>query len=157
MRNKELKIIKIRGITLIELLVALSIFVIVSAVAVVYLNPVGQFSKARNSQRELHLQGLMVAIRDNIAEGKGTFTCAAGAIPTSTKRMAIDAVNYDIASCIVPTYLTTLPFDPSTSSARYVSNTDYDTGYFILRNASSGAITLSAPAAELGKIISITR
>jgi len=154
MKERKIK----AGFTLIELTIALAIFVVIAGVAIVSLNPIGQFSKARNSQRELHLQALMGAIRQNAADsGTGIFTCAGGTIPTSTKRMAIGAANYDIAGCIVPTYLITLPFDPSTSSARYVSNTDYDTGYLILRNASTGAVTLSAPAAELGKIISITR
>ncbi len=146
------------GFTLIELLVALSIFVAISSVAIIAINPVGQFAKARNSQRELHLEALMNAVRQNIADSQtGSFTCAAGAIPTTTQKMAVGANNYDIADCLVPIYLTTLPFDPATSSAHYTSNADYDTGYSILRNASSGAVTLSAPAAELKKTISITR
>ena len=71
--------------------------------------------------------------------------------------MAPGVGNYDIAPCLVPTYLLALPFDPATSGAHYVSNSDYDTGYFIVQNSSTGQITLSAPAAELKKTISVTR
>ena len=146
------------GFTLIELTIAITIFVIVASVAIVSINPIGQLSKARNTERELHLQALMAAIKQNISDSAaGAFTCAAGSIPTTTKRMTVGANNYDIAGCLVPTYIQTLPFDPSTSSAHYASNTDYDTGYSIIQATSTGAITLSAPAAELNKIISITR
>ena len=140
------------GFSLIELMIAISIFVVIAGVAIVSLNPIGQFSKARNTQREFHLQALMAAIRQNIADSQtGGFTCTAGSIPTSTTRMAIGGGNYDIAGCLVPTYITTLPFDPSTSSAHYASNLDYDTGYTIVQATSTRAITLSAPAAELKK------
>ncbi len=146
------------GFTLIELMIALSIFVIIAGVAIVSINPVSQFSKARNSQRELHLEALMNAIRQNIADSAvGKFTCSAGGVPTTTKKMAIGAGNYDIAGCLVPIYLPTMPFDPSTSTAHYTANSNYDTGYTIAQATSTGAITISAPASELKKTISITR
>ncbi len=154
---------KRNGLTLIEILIALTILAIISGIAIVSLNPAGQFASARNSQRALHLSALMSAIRQNIADSAmGTFVCAAGSIPTTTTKMAVGAGNYDIASCLIPTYLGTLPFDPSTSTAHYDSNTDYDTGYTIVQATSTGAITLSAPATELKKAsstpnISITR
>lgn len=149
---------KVGGFTLIELTISLAIFVIIASVAIVAINPLGQISQARNTQRELHLEALMSAIRQNIADSPtGTFTCSAGSIPTSTKRMAVGAGNYDIAECLIPVYAKTLPFDPSTSTAHYISNTDYNTGYNIIQATSTGSITLSAPAAELKKTISITR
>lgn len=157
-KNRNGSDIGLRGFTIIELLIAIAILVIVARIVIVSINPIGQLSKARNTQRELHLQALMSAIRQNISESMtGTFACATGSIPTSTKRMTTGAGNYDIAGCLVPTYIMTLPFDPATSSAHYASNTDYDTGYTIVQATSTGAITLSAPAAELKKSISITR
>lgn len=144
--------------TLIEIVIVITLLAILTGVGIVAMNPAGQLAGSRNSRRTLDLQTIMNGIRANIAEQMGqTFSCGAGAIPTSTKRMAVGAGNYDIASCLVPAYLLSLPFDPSTSSARYASNTDYDTGYYVVQSSSTGQITLTAPAAELKRTISITR
>jgi len=147
-----------RGMTIMEIVIVIAILGILVAVGVVAMNPAGQLASSRNSKRALDLQTIMNGIRANIADQMGeAFSCGAGIIPTSTKRMAPGTGNYDIAPCLIPTYLLALPFDPSTSSAHYASNSDYDTGYFMVRNASTGQITLTAPAAELGKTILITR
>jgi prepilin-type N-terminal cleavage/methylation domain-containing protein len=146
------------GMTLIEILTAMAILVIVAAIGLISLNIPGQFARARNNQRSNHLNAILVGVRQNIADNRtGIFTCASGDIPTSTKRMAIGAGNYDIAPCLVPIYLQNLPFDPATTSARYNSVTDYDTGYYILKASSTGEITISALAAELGQSIFIKR
>lgn len=147
-----------KGFTLIELLITITIIVVSTVGFVVFLNPTSQLAQSRNSQRKLHLNALLNAIRQNIADNRGTFSCINGDIPiTSTKKMAIGLGNYDIAPCLSPTYLFSLPFDPATSTAHYLSNTDYDTGYSIIKSSSTGLITLSAPAAELNQNISVTR
>ena len=144
--------------TLIEILTAMAILVIVAAIGLISLNIPGQFARARNNQRSNHLNAILVGVRQNIADNRtGIFTCASGDIPTSTKRMAIGAGNYDVAPCLVPIYLQNLPFDPATTSARYNSVTDYDTGYYILKASSTGEIIISAPTAELGQSIFIKR
>jgi prepilin-type N-terminal cleavage/methylation domain-containing protein len=146
-----------KGLTLIELVVSIAILVIVLAGGLIALDPARQFAQARNSQRGFHINAIINAIRENVANTRtGIFTCASGDIPTSSKRMAVGAGNYDIAPCLVPDYMQILPFDPATTSARYTSATDYDSGYYVAKNA-SGTITVSAPAAELGKVISVTR
>ena len=147
-----------RGFTLIEILVSITLFAILVAIAVVISNPQGQFARARNQQRELHLSAIMNAVRQNIADTvNGSFTCGAGVIPAASTTMAVGGGNYDIAACLVPTYLPTMPADPNVSGAHYTSNADYDTGYKISRNASSGQVTLWASGAELSKVITITR
>lgn len=147
-----------RGISLLEIIIATTIIVIITAVGIAISNPAGQLASSRNTERQLHLQALMNAIRQNIADSVGgTFTCASGSLPTSSKKMAVGAGNYNIGPCLVPNYLTTLPFDPSASGAHYVSVTDYDTGYNIVQATSTNVITLTAPSAELKKTISVTR
>jgi hypothetical protein len=66
---------------------------------------------------------------------------------------------YDIAPCIIPTYIATLPFDPNGASQGfgYVDTTNYNTGYTVQRDATTGRVTVAAPQAELGVTISITR
>lgn len=148
-----------KGLTLIEIVIGVALIALVAGMGFLAINPVGQLASARNSQRNFHLNGLMNGIRQNMADTSGGgFTCESGPLPTSTpKKIATGAGNYDIAPCLVPTYLPTMPFDPSAAGAHYVSNDDYDTGYTVIRNASSGQVTLNAPAAELNKVISITR
>ena len=148
-----------RGFTLFELMIAVAIVAIIAGVAFMVINPAQQLAQSRNSERLLNLQTIMNAVRQNIADqGNESFACASGPLPTSTARMTsvAGAGNYNIAPCLVPAYLYTLPFDPSASSSHYDSNTDYDLGYNIAI-ASSGQVTVSAPYAELGKAVSVTR
>jgi len=147
-----------RGLTLVEIIVAITLLAIIGGAVLIRMNPFGEVAASRNTQRTLHLQGLMVAIRQNISEsGTNSFACSSGTIPTTATKMASGAGSYNIAPCLVPAYLSSLPFDARATNAHYTSNQDYDTGYFISRNASTSQITLTAPSAELGKNISLTR
>lgn len=148
-----------KGFTIIEIVLAIALATIIFAAGIAAINPAGQLASARNSERIAHVNALTSAIRENIADNRtGKFVCAgAGDIPTSSKKMAVGAGNYDIAPCLVPVYLFSMPFDPSAANAHYASNADYDTGYFVIKNASTGQITVSAPSAELGKAISVIR
>lgn len=148
-----------KGITLIEILISTTLMAILIGVYFLTANPGGQLASARNSERILHLQTIMNAVTQNIADQSGRqFSCSSGPLPTSTKRMTsiAGAGNYNVAPCLVSTYLALLPFDPSTSSAHYDSISDYDTGYNISINASGTLVTLTAPAAELKKTISVS-
>jgi prepilin-type N-terminal cleavage/methylation domain-containing protein len=147
-----------RGFTFLELILVLAIIGILFAVLMLLINPSQQFSKAHNGARSSHLGVILGAISENISDHKGTFSCAAGALPTATStKMAVGGGNYNIAPCLVPAYLPALPYDPTAAGAHYASTTDYDTGYTVMRNATNGQITLTAPGAELGQTIFLTR
>jgi prepilin-type N-terminal cleavage/methylation domain-containing protein len=147
-----------RGLTLIEILIALALVVITAGIGLLALNPAGQIAASRNTERNLHLQGILNAVRQNIADTTtGVFSCSSGPLPTSTKTMSSATGSYNIAPCLVPVYLQTMPFDPLASSSYYTSNTNYDTNYTIVYNPTTTQITVAAPYAELGKTISITR
>ncbi len=76
------------------------------------------------------------AIKANIADHRGRFVCGAGNLPDHLEEMAskpsATGRNYDIAPCLVPTYLKAMPFDSTDPAAYYASNDDYDTGYIIV-------------------------
>ena len=144
---------KNKGFTLIELLIVIALIAVIAGAVIIALNPARQFASARNSQRWSHLPAILNAIQQNIAENQGTFTCAEGVIPAVA--IAVSAAGYDICACLVPNYMSSLPFDPSSGS--YTDCTTYDTGYTIIRDAATGRVTVAAPSAELGALISSTQ
>lgn len=150
-----------RGFTILELVLAIAILAILLTTVVVLIDPPKQYAKANNGAREAHLGTIAGAISENVSDHKGSFDCAAGPLPTSTMTMAAPTATstdrYDIAPCLVPAYLSNMPYDPTAEGAHYASTTDYNSGYTIIRNEDTGQITLDAPAAQLGEVISITR
>ena len=151
----------IKGFTLIEVLVVIGIIAILAAVVLVAVNPARQFKLARDSQRTSNVSALLNAIHQNMAEHRGVFTCFG-----SPKNLPLTAtvVKYspltpgddgDIAACVVPDYISALPYDPLLPGAHYSSTTDYNTGYEIFKDV-NGRITASS-SGELTPTISVTR
>lgn len=146
------------GFTLIEALVAVAIIVALSTVVILSINPSQYLAKGRDSQRKGNLLTILNAVGQRIVDNKGVFEtgCAAGVIPTTATKMAVGGENYDIGPCLVSAYLPNMPFDTKASGAHWTSTTDYDTGYTIIKNATTGRVTVAAPSAEL-ETISYTR
>ncbi len=150
-----------RGFTLIEILIVIGLIAVLAGVLIVALNPARQFAQARNAQRWNNIDTIMGAVISNLTDNRGTFTCAgAGALPATAKTMA-DATSlpagYNIGPCLSPTYAVSVPFDPSATGAHWTSATDYNLGYTIFQDATTGRITIAAPGAELSVPISMIR
>ncbi len=153
-----------KGFTLIEILVVIGIIAILATIVLIAINPSRQFAQARNTQRVSNVNAILNAIGQNMADNKGVFTCsAAGAVLDNTVRTikytaAAAAGLSDLYTCIVPTYMADMPFDPSAAGAHVTNATDYDTQYTVVKDA-NGRVTVAVPAPnqELGQAISITR
>ena len=147
---------KQQGFTLIELLVVIGIIAVLAAIVIIAINPARQFAQARDAQRSSDLNAILNGVGQSIADGKGT-PCIA--VPTTTATIKTGgAVNTIDLACLVPNYIASLPFDPKTSGAHWTSTTDYDTGYTIIKDATSLRITVTAPDTEIATPdIAITR
>lgn len=146
------KINKQNGFTLIEILVVIGIIAVLAAIVIIAINPTKQFAQARNSQRTANVNAILNAVGQRMADNKGifagvftigtnTYTC--GPVTTVatnvTPTMATDTTTTTAdLGCLVPTYISSLPVDPSNPSA--------PTGYTI-QQLSYGGIEVCAPTA----------
>lgn len=153
-----------RGFTLIELLVVIGILAVLLAITLVAINPARQFSQANNTKRSSDVNALLNAIHQYAADNKGTLpgtipTCATP--PCTGATYTIDSTNVNVCSGLVTTYLAALPVDPLTNNGTPVTDcaavAGYNTSYEVYKSSADNRITVSAPAAELGAVITVTR
>ncbi|MDQ5893663.1 MAG: type pilus assembly protein PilA [Patescibacteria group bacterium] len=145
-----------KGFTLIEILVVIGIIAVLAAVVLVAINPARQFKLARDSQRVSNVTAILNAVGQNMAENKGILQCGGGvtALPSAPTVMSSNSGEYDVYTCIVPNYISAIPFDPSDTLAKFDSPGSYNTRYSISQD-SDGRITVSGNG-EISTI-SVTR
>ena len=144
-----------KGFTLIELLVVIGILAVLLAIVLIAINPARQFAQANNTQRRSDVTSVLNAIHQYAADNKGILPTG---VPVSgTVGIATVGTGSVFCDALVPTYIAALPKDPSAGA--FVDCSNYDTNYSISISSGSGTprITITAPSAELGTIIGVTR
>ena len=143
-----------RGFTLIELLVVIGILAVLLAITLIAINPARQFSQANNTKRSSDVNAILNAVGQYAADNRGVLPTG---ITTATQNIA--KTGADVCEQLQTLYLAALPADPLSNNGAAISDctTNYDTNYTIVRSAADNRITVTAPAAELGSVISVTR
>jgi len=143
-----------RGFTLIEILIVIGMLAILATVVLVAVNPLRQFAQARNSQRQANVSALLNAVSNRIADNRGVFEAAdCTALPVASSTGIKKQGGYDLRKCLVPDYISELPFDPSVGSNTCTTDAcsdpqSYATAYTIEQHTSSSRITICAPGAK---------
>lgn len=149
---------KDRGFTLIEILIVIGMLAVLATVVLVAVNPLRQFAQARNSQRQANVSAILNAVSNRIADNRGILNgvdCSVN-IPEegqyiATSDTAGDTV--DLRPCLVPAYISDLPYDPEIGSNKCTSDTCngegeiYNTGYKIAQDPTTSRITVCAEEA----------
>lgn len=140
------------GFTLIEVLVVIGIIAVLAAIVIIAINPARQFAQARDTQRTSNLNAILNAVGQRVADNKGKFdgdvalvgggtkTCAV--LPNASTTIDLNGTGTGInLDCLVPTYISALPLDPTAALAE-------KTGYKIVKST-DGRIHVFADAQEL--------
>ena len=148
-----------KGFTLIELLVVIGILAVLLAITLIAINPARQFSQANNTKRSSDVNAILNAIGQYAADNKGTLPAGITTSALTIQKSGTPANDADICAALVTQYMAALPVDPLTNNGTPITacTANYNTNYTVVRSASDNRITVTAPAAELGQTITVTR
>ena len=150
-----------KGFTLIEVLLVIGIIAILASIVIIAINPARQLAQARNTQRWSNVNTILNAIHQYAVDNKGTLpstlttnateACATG-ISTTTCASSV-LINLDTLTTN-ELYVTALPTDPACPAGDFCNANG--TGYRV-NKTSNNRVTVTAPNAELGVVIAVTR
>jgi prepilin-type N-terminal cleavage/methylation domain-containing protein len=151
------------GFTLIEILVVIGLLAVLLAIVLVAINPAKHFSDANNTQRRSDVNAILNAVHEYMSSNNGSVPAGIDSTARTITSTA-GATNVNLCSVLVPTYIADLPVDPTPTvgtktpagSVCTAAGATYNSGYTI-QSAAANRITVTAPSAENGVSISVTR
>jgi len=127
-----------KSFTLIEIIIVIVIVSTLLLIVIFAINPGERMARARDDQREIHLNAILHAVEQKMFLDKGWLNC--DPLPTQPKTIGSHTDEYNLYSCIIPEFLSTPVFDPK--FGYFVSLSDYYTNYQIWHNPSTGKVSL---------------
>lgn len=140
----------VQGFTLLEILLVVGAISILAGIVIVALNPSKQLADTRNAQRRVDVNTILNGIYQySIDNGSLPATITTTTTPICKTSATCTGLIDLTALTSSGTYLVSIPFDPTGSTTNSAS-------YTVSKNA-NGRVTVSAPSAESGATISVTR
>lgn len=144
----------VRGFTIIELLMVVSLIAILASLVIVAVNPAAHSALARNAERWNHMNMLSNGLYQYRLQHDGALPAGVSETPheicrpDTTSRVCMEKGLLDISS-LVPQYIRTIPIDPAAPQGEGVG--------YALSFREGKKLLITAIYAENGDIISINR
>lgn len=147
---------KKQGFTLIELIIVIAVIALLAAAVFVAVDPAKRIGEAQDAQRWADITAIADAIQQYVVDNNGTFPTSTATFTAGTYYAIMGSSTTALtgASCtslgspdsskgvelgaLIPTYLPTMPVDPSG-----LVNDDKNTQYYFMRN-SAGRVSIGA-------------
>lgn len=150
-----------KGFTLLEILLVVAVIAILAGIVIIAINPNKQLGDSRNAQRSSDVTTILNAVYQYSLDNNGSIPtgiiattkemCKTGIAPATCTTGSL--IDLSTTITVGGKYLGALPVDPQCP----LNCATDGNGYEILKDATTGRITVSAPSAEQGKTISVTR
>lgn len=143
-----------KGFTLLEILLAVAALVILASIVILAINPTKQLADTRNSQRWVDVNTILNGVYQYAIDNEGALP-GGTTIDETEKNICRYGASITSGVCevslddLVPEYLVSIPFDPKSITS--------STGYTISTSTTANRVKITAPAAEQGKTIEVTR
>lgn len=142
---------KTRGFTLIEILLVVAAIAILSGIVILAINPSKQLGDARNAQRRADINTILNAVYQYSIDNNGSLPASITNDLTAICSTGSNCDGYIDLSVLTDyqKYILAVPTDPTAANGA-------DSGYMI-EKTDFGRVVVSAPSAENGATISVTR
>lgn len=151
MKNFFNQLRKSEGFTLLEILLVVAAIAILAGIVIVAINPNKQLADTRNAQRRADVTTILNAVYQYSIDNNGTLPANITTTATAICQAAPCTSLIDLSVLTTnEKYITAIPHDP------LISATTGTAGYTIVKSANN-RVTVAAPSAENGVVISVTR